>query len=94
MGKRVKLGLCLMSAWLLILVPISCRKDKKEAIPPPGEKAAAGTGDLRILSVAPLGQTSSFGEIRSVIAIFDRPMVALDALADEKAPAVFKTEPP
>jgi uncharacterized protein YfaS (alpha-2-macroglobulin family) len=94
MGKRAKFGLCLMSAWLLILVPISCRKDKKEAIPPPGEKAAAGTGDLRIVSVAPLGQTSSFGEIRSVIAIFDRPMVALDALADEKAPAVFKIEPP
>jgi uncharacterized protein YfaS (alpha-2-macroglobulin family) len=93
MGKRAIFDLGLVWVLILILIPISCRKEKKETIPIAGEKAAAGPDGLHILSTSPRGQAASFGETEAVIAIFDRPMVTLDALPEGKGPAVFKFEP-
>ncbi len=93
MGRKTILGLGLTCGLFLVFVPVACRKDKKEAVPVRGGNVAGQTGGLRVVSTAPLGQTGSLGETQSVVAIFDRPMVALEALPEEKGPAVLEFEP-
>lgn len=72
----------------LALMVSGCRKGAKE------RAAVTGAGDLRVLSATPLGRTSSPKEADSVVAMFDRPMVALEALPEGRGKTILKFEPP
>jgi uncharacterized protein YfaS (alpha-2-macroglobulin family) len=76
---------------LSLLVP-GCKKGGKEKAPTEHPPSAAG--DLRVLSATPLGKTSSPKESDSVVAMFDRPMVSLEALPEGKGRTVLRFDPP
>jgi len=77
---------------ILGLIVPGCRKDREEGSP--AEQLPASAGDLRILSATPQGKTSSPKEAASVVVMFDRPMVALEALPEGKGGTMLKFEPP
>jgi hypothetical protein len=56
------------------------------------EKPAAA--DLHVLSTAPQGKTASPQESQTIVVIFDRPVVALEALPEDGGPAVLQLNPP
>jgi len=78
---------------VISLVVPGCRKGRQEGRPPEGQPPAAGKGDLQVLSATPLGKTLSPREAESVVVMFDRPMVALEALPEGKGKPILKFEP-
>lgn len=77
----------------LCLVIPGCRKGREEGRTLEGRPPAAGKADLRVLSATPQGKTSSHKEAESVVVMFDRPMVALEALPEGKGKPLLKFEP-
>jgi uncharacterized protein YfaS (alpha-2-macroglobulin family) len=93
MGKRI-ISSSLLLAVIMGSFFLGCRK-KEGAVAAAGvPPARTGAPDLRVLSVAPQGPTSSAGETQSVVVIFDRPMVALEQLPEGRGPALLKLDPP
>ena len=78
---------------LSLLIP-GCRKGGRDEVrPPEGQPSASAKGDLRVLSATPLGKTAGPREAETVVVMFDRPMVALEALPEGKGKPVLKFEP-
>jgi uncharacterized protein YfaS (alpha-2-macroglobulin family) len=86
MGKRTFVAVALTSSVLLALVP-GCKKSRREA------PAGPPTGELRVVFAGPQGPTAAAHEAERVIAIFDRPMVPLEALSDRAPFAPLRLEP-
>jgi alpha-2-macroglobulin len=90
MGKRPAYLLLIILFTLGLIVP-GCRKGRHEEQPAEQGPAAA---DLRVLSATPLGKTAGPKEADAIVAMFDRPIVELEALPEGKGKAVLKLEPP
>ena len=69
-----------------------CRKSRHDG--EPAEQQPKAAADLRVLSATPLGKTTGLKEADAVVAMFDRPMVELEALPEGKGRAVLRFEPP
>ncbi len=52
-----------------------------------------GDNNLRILHASPQGRTRTRREVEKIVAIFDHPMVALQALPEAELQPLFKIEP-
>jgi uncharacterized protein YfaS (alpha-2-macroglobulin family) len=92
MGNRI-----IFSSLLVALVFggafLGCKKKESAGLPAGAAPAPAGAPDLRVLSASPRGATSSARETQNVVVIFDRPMVALEALPEGRGPALLRIEP-
>jgi uncharacterized protein YfaS (alpha-2-macroglobulin family) len=93
MGKKAAFFFLFGAITFSLILP-GCRKGQKEAAPAENQPTAAAAGVLRVLSATPLGKTSSPREVEAVVAMFDRPIVALEALPEGKGKAILKFEPP
>jgi uncharacterized protein YfaS (alpha-2-macroglobulin family) len=93
MGKRI-ISSSLVLAIVFAGCFLGCRKKESAGSPAGFPPAQAGAPDLRVLSVAPQGPTTSARETQSVVVIFDRPMVALESLPEGRGPSVLKIDPP
>lgn len=93
MGQRPALFFLIGLITISLILP-GCRKSREEGGLAEHQPAAADSGDLRVLSATPLGKTAGPTEADSVVAMFDRPMVALEALPEGKGRPVLKFEPP
>lgn len=89
MGKKAALAsaLVLTLSVLLILLP-GCKR-KKQAEAPAGPPA----GELRVVFAGPQGPTAASDESERVVAIFDHPMVPLEALSDKPPLAPLRVDP-
>ncbi len=100
LGKRILFILIVTGAALAAFIPMTsgCRREKelRASVPTPANSYKIDKIDrisqissqekLRILSATPLGRTASPHEAETVVVIFDRPMVALQELAEATAP--------
>jgi uncharacterized protein YfaS (alpha-2-macroglobulin family) len=91
MGQRPVFFLLIGLITLSLIVP-GCRKGREEGAP--AEQWPTAAADLRVLSATPLGKTTGPKEADTIVTMFDRPMVALEALPEGKGRAVLKFEPP
>lgn len=89
MKKKYMIPLIILSAFILLL-PSGC-KSKKDKEPPP--EAAALSGDLSVTYSSPKGSTEAPHEAESIVVIFDRRMVPLEALPEGRGPSVLHLEP-
>ena len=92
MGKIIRLFLILLGIFLF-LASLGCKKKEKEKVMALREIAAQSAGDLRILNVNPQGRTSSPREAETIVVIFDRPMVPLEALPEREYSSLLMLEP-
>ena len=88
-----KKSACVLICLLPLLAIPGCRKGEK-APAPSGQPDRPPVNDLRVLNVNPQGKTATARDSQTIVAIFDRPMVALDALPQDGGPAVLKLNPP
>ena len=93
MGKRPAFFLLIGVIMISLIIP-GCRKSREEGAPAEHQPRAVSTGNLRVLSATPLGKTIGPKEADTVVAIFDRPMVALEALPEGKGKPILEFEPP
>ena len=94
MGKNASsvVSVALIGAALLFLS--GCGRDGSDkrsgpVPPPPGESR----GELRILSATPNGPTRNPSEAGSIVVVFDRPMVALEASPEGKGASILRITP-
>ncbi len=93
MGKKASsvLSFALMGAGLLFLS--GCGRDRSGdragSAPPSGEVK----GELKVLSATPKGLTRNPSEAGVLVVVFDRPMVALEALPEGKGSSLLKIAP-
>jgi uncharacterized protein YfaS (alpha-2-macroglobulin family) len=71
-----------------------CKRERKEGASAELQKGVADSGDLNVLSVTPQGFASGPREAEAVVVMFDRPMVALEAISEGKGRAILKFRPP
>jgi len=83
----------LLSAFLLLLLNLSCSQrlfeEKKLPVEQPGKKA----GTLEVLLNFPTGTVEAKGESREIGVSFNHPMVPLEALSEEEKTGIFSIEP-
>jgi hypothetical protein len=91
MGQRPAFFFLIGLITLSLIVP-GCKKGREEGAP--AEQLPTAAGDLRVLSATPLGKTIGLKEADAVVTMFDRPMVALEALPEGKGKSVLNFEPP
>lgn len=89
LGTR-RIGFCLVIALGAALVP-GCKSERRNAGAAP--PALETRGELRILSATPRGESESAGETDAVVAVFDRPMTALEALPEGPGSSFLALKP-
>ena len=89
---RRRPALLLVLLMVFGLIASGCRKDRKDL--QPAEQRPKAVGDLRVLSATPIGKTSGRKEAGAIVAMFDRPMVALEALPEGRGESLLKLDPP
>lgn len=92
MGKGVKIFVFSLIIPALFLLT-GCKKKDREAAGFLASPILESKGDLRIASATPNGPTRSPRESQSIVVIFDRPMVALEALPEGKGSSFLKLTP-
>ena len=70
-----------------------CRRDREDNESADRRRQVGAAGDLNVLSVTPQGVASSRREIEAVVVMFDRPVVALDALPEGKGRPILRFNP-
>lgn len=92
MGKSVKIFIASLIVPALLLAA-GCKKKDKEAAAFLAPSTLESKGDLRVASATPNGPTGSPRESQSIVVIFDRPMVALEALPEGKGSSFLRMTP-
>jgi len=90
MKEKFRISLLILMV-LMILIPSGC-KSKKEKDLTPQETFIQG-GDLSVAYISPKGSTEDPQETDTLVVIFDRPMVPLEALPEGRGPGLMQLEP-
>ncbi|MBN2409556.1 MAG: hypothetical protein JXE07_07435 [Candidatus Aminicenantes bacterium] len=93
--RKNHLGLLLIG--LIALVGVfagGCKRAGKEPLSEEQRPLVQISGDLSVLSATPQGQAHSRRDVETVVVMFDRPMVSLDALPQGKGQPVLGFTPP
>ncbi|MFH2201978.1 MAG: MG2 domain-containing protein [Elusimicrobiota bacterium] len=89
-------ALCLRTVhagWLDSFTPFTPAGESEPRVISPGDNIQDPSGP-RVLSVAPSGHVQDAGETLAVTVTFDRPMIALSALAEQKTEGLLSIDPP
>jgi uncharacterized protein YfaS (alpha-2-macroglobulin family) len=91
--RNRKIVLPLFGLIVLGLFAGGCKRNQKRTESTEKQGQVAASGDLNVLSVTPQGIVSSRGDVEAVVVMFERPMVALEALPDGKGLPVLRFNP-
>ncbi len=76
---------------LMILIPSGCKSKKEKGLTP--QETVTQTGDLAVAYSSPKGSTEDPHESETLVVIFDRQMVPLEALPEGRGPGLMQLEP-
>ncbi len=91
--RNRKIVLPLFGLIVLGLFVSGCKRNQKRTVSAEKPGQIAASGELNVLSVTPQGIASGRGDVEAVVVMFDRPMVALEALPDGKGMPILRFNP-
>jgi uncharacterized protein YfaS (alpha-2-macroglobulin family) len=86
--------LALVGIIALVLFVGGCKRSRKDRDSADLRREVVAAGDLTVLSAAPQGIVSGRRDAEAVVVMFDRPMVALDAISQDKGRSILRFSPP